>query len=272
MRPASAHARMSAPNSACVPGAGCRPGPGVQPQPTSESSAMCRTSAAMSLPPLRAGSLICAQISASVFPSQAAGGTRMLAHHREAPGERILPGRLQQFVDEALDRVVGVRVADRTPPQRRRLRGSRQLGCLTRDRAVTPSLSPVTLGWATAIGRASAHPRSAPRGIAPVLRLRATPPPSPPPIELQPGGCHLSPRQGDSARRAVTVRVSRVTREAAMKAVIVVLAITAVGILSVESACSADHRHPIGLSSILQWLVVPGAALWTARRVLMNTN
>jgi hypothetical protein len=30
--------------------------------------------------------------------------------------------------------------------------------------------------------------------------------------------------------------------------------------------------HPIGLSPILQWLAVPGAALWTARRLMINSN
>lgn len=38
--PASAHARISAPNCACVPGTGVRPAPGDQPQPTRLSSAM----------------------------------------------------------------------------------------------------------------------------------------------------------------------------------------------------------------------------------------
>jgi len=41
--PVAAHARMSAPNDACVPGAGSRPAPGCHAQPTSESSAMCVT-------------------------------------------------------------------------------------------------------------------------------------------------------------------------------------------------------------------------------------
>ncbi len=69
--PASAHARINAPNCVCVPGAGVRFAPGFQAQPTSVSSDMCLTSAARSMLSLRDLSLICSQICASGLPCQA---------------------------------------------------------------------------------------------------------------------------------------------------------------------------------------------------------
>src|ERR1019366_6638779 len=44
---------------------------------------------------------------------------RRLGHHRKAAFDGILPGSLEHFVDESLDRVTGVGVSDRTPPQYR---------------------------------------------------------------------------------------------------------------------------------------------------------
>jgi len=42
---------------------------------------------------------------------------RLLAHHGQAPFDRILSGRFEQFVDKGLDRIAGMGVSDRTPPQ-----------------------------------------------------------------------------------------------------------------------------------------------------------
>jgi hypothetical protein len=60
--PLAAQARIRAPNLAWVPGAGVRPAPGDHAHPTRLSSDTCLSNAATSLPPFRAGSLICSQI------------------------------------------------------------------------------------------------------------------------------------------------------------------------------------------------------------------
>ena len=68
LRPSCGSARQRSPG---YPGTGSRPAPGCHPQPTEESLAMCSTSSSMVLPPLRAGSLICWQMSPSDLPSHA---------------------------------------------------------------------------------------------------------------------------------------------------------------------------------------------------------
>ena len=53
---------------------------------------------------------------------------RMVLQQRAAELDRVLAGRLRQLVDEDLDRVGGVGLADRTPPQHRHADlGGRQL-------------------------------------------------------------------------------------------------------------------------------------------------
>ena len=69
--PLVTQASTSAPACFCVPGAGLRPAPGAHAQPTRWSSPICSTRLASDRLPLRAGSLIWAQISPIVLPSQA---------------------------------------------------------------------------------------------------------------------------------------------------------------------------------------------------------